>query len=120
MKVWYEQITQVRSWHELLEVARTYLSSLSPQEWASVPASCRPDRIKGIDDLDHWQQCLANAYLEVAADDSATETHREMLAFFTAAAERAAEMVGRATSPGTEATNDHSSDAPLRASNGKD
>ena len=109
MKVWNEQIVAARSWAELLEVARTYLSSLSPQEWISIPASCRPDRIKGIDDLDHWQQCLAAAYLEIAAADTATDTHRDMLAFFTAAAERAAEMVGKATPPDQEAVNDRRS-----------
>jgi hypothetical protein len=106
MKGWYEQITRARSWGELLEVARSYLASLSPHEWNSVPDKCRPDRIKGIDDLQHWQECLANAYLEVAAADHASEIHRDMLAFFTAAAERASEMVGAASPPGEEATND--------------
>ena|SRR5688572_10519129 len=107
MKGWYEQITRARSWGELLEVARSYLASLSPHEWSSVPDRCRPDRIKGIDDLQHWQKCLAHEYLEVAAADHASEIHREMLAFFTAAAERASEMVGSASPPGEEATNDH-------------
>ena len=106
MKGWYESITRARTYNELLEVARSYLASLTPHEWNTVPEQCRPDRIKGIDDLQHWQSCLANAYLEVAAADPASDMHRDMLAFFTAAAERASEMVGSASPPGEEATND--------------
>lgn len=93
MKVWNEQITRARSCPELMEVARSYLSSFTPQEWASVPTRCRPERIKGIDDLAHWKLCLSDAYLELAAADAATDMHRDMLAFFTAAADRASEMV---------------------------
>ena len=109
MKGWYEQITQARSWNELLEVARSYLASLSPHEWNTVPEHCRPERIKGIDDLEHWQRCLANAYLEMSVTESVSDMHREMLAFFTAAAERASEMVGAASPPGEEATSDQAS-----------
>ena len=108
MKGWYEHITQARSWSELLEVARSYLASLTPHEWNTVPEQCRPDRIKGIDDLEHWQRCLANAYLEASVTEAVTDMHREMLAFFTAAAERASEMVGTASPPEEEATNDRS------------
>lgn len=104
--MWHHRIVESRSWPELLDVAREYIASLSPQEWASVPHKCRPTRIKGIDDLDFWHQRLAEAFLDVAATSKATDMHREMLAFFTAAAERASEMCGSASDEGESAAND--------------
>lgn len=106
MKVWQKQITEARSWEELLDVARAYLASLSPDEWNDLPETCRPKRIKGIDDLAYWHECLASEFLEVAKRPSNDEGMRRMLVFFTAAAERAAELCGQALSPGEDAVND--------------
>lgn len=106
MKVWQEQITEARGWEELLDVSRAYLASLSPDEWNSLPARCRPLRIKGIDDLAYWHGCLASEFVEVAKSSSNDEGLRRMLVFFTAAAERASELCGRALSPGEDAVND--------------
>lgn len=108
MKIWHQRIVEARTWKELLDAAREYLASLSPHEWASIPRNCRPDRIKGIDDLEFWHRRLAEEYLEVAATSQATDMHRAMLAFFTAAAERAGELYGDALSPDQEAVNDRS------------
>jgi len=106
MKVWQKQINEARSWEELLEVARAYLASLSPDEWNALPANCRPARIKGIDDLAYWHECLANEFVAVAKASSDDEGLRRMLVFFTAAAERASELCGTALSPKDDAVND--------------
>ena len=106
MKVWQRQINAARSWEELLDIARAYLASLSPEEWNALPAGCRPERIKGIDDLAYWHECMANEFLEVAKRPANNEGLRRMLVFFTAAAERAAELCGNALEPGEDAVND--------------
>jgi hypothetical protein len=105
MKVWQNQITEARSWEELLDVARAYLASLSPEEWNALPANCRPERIKGIDDLAYWHECMANEFVRVAKGPNDEGLRRELV-FFTAAAERAAELCGKALSPKEDAVND--------------
>lgn len=101
MKVWQHHVVEARTWQDLLIAAREYIASLTPQEWASVPHDCRPERIKGIDDLDFWHQRLAGEYLDIPSTSKATDTHREMLAFFSAAAERASELyAGSESNPG--------------------
>ena len=109
MKVWHHQINEARSWEDLIQISRDYIASLSPDEWSSVPRACRPSRIKGIDDLAFWQRRLADEYLGVASSAQGNEMLRDMLAFFTTAAERSAEMTGRAMSSGEDAVNDHPS-----------
>lgn len=104
MKVWQQQISEARGWEELLDVARAYLASLSPDEWNGLPATCKPKRIKGIDDLAYWHERMANEFVQVAKDPD-DEGLRRMLVFFTAAAERAAELCGNASSK-EDAVND--------------
>jgi hypothetical protein len=106
MKVWQDQITEARCWEDLLDVARAYLASLSPDEWNALPHACRPERIKGVDDLAYWHECLADEFVRVAKGPSNDEGLRRTLVFFTAAAERAAEICGRALSPADDAAND--------------
>jgi len=115
MKAWHQQILDARSWQDLLQVARDYIASFEPAEWASLPANCRPDRIKGVDDLEYWRQCLADEYLLVASQPRGNDVLRAMLAFFTAAAERAEELYGTATPPGEGAVNDDSGGPQRRA-----
>jgi hypothetical protein len=106
MKSWYRQINAARSWQELLQAARDYIASLSPAEWVSLPEHCRPSRVKGIDDLAFWRDGLAEEYLKVAHAPDQNDVLREMLAFFTAAAERASEMCGTAVPQGEEAASE--------------
>lgn len=92
MKAWLQQLDAARGDDALMQVARDYIASLSPEEWSSVPAACRPGRIKGIDDIAFWHGRLAEAYLAVAALPGGNETLREMLAFFAAAERRTAQI----------------------------
>ena len=104
--MWHHRIVEARTSKELLDAAREYLASFTPHEWASIPRNCRPDRIKGIDDLEFWHRRLAEEYLEIAATAQTTDLHRAMLAFFTAAAERADERYGDALPHDEDAVND--------------
>ena len=115
MKAWNQQLLDARTWQDILQVARNYIASLEPREWASLPAHCRPDKIKGVDDIEYWRQCLADEYLRVASQPRGNDVLRSMLAFFTAAAERAEELCGSATHPGEGAVNDDSGGPQRRA-----
>ena len=101
---WHKEIRAARSWQELLALAREFVAHLSPEEVATLPPTCREIRIKGSDDLYFWHERLAEEYFARASRGDPSDTHRDMLDFFTEAADRASELVGNATSEG--ATND--------------
>src|SRR5437868_10154065 len=78
MKVWHTRIRNAHTWHDLLQVVRDYIAGLEPQEWASVPAAARPDRIKGIDDIAYWHQRLEDEFLPVAGRSDVPDAFRHM------------------------------------------
>lgn len=91
---WHKEIRATRTWQDLLALARDYVAQLSPEEVATLPPTCREIRIKGTDDLYFWHERLAEEYFARASREDPSEAHRDMLDFFTVAAERAADLVG--------------------------
>ena len=53
MKSWNSRIYDVDNPMDLLAVTREFLDSWEPDALALVPERARPQRIKGIDDIDH-------------------------------------------------------------------
>ena len=90
---WHKEIRATRSWQELLALARDYVAQLSPEEVATLPPTCREIRIKGTDDLYFWHERLAEEYFARASRGDPSRAHRDMLDFFTIAAERASGLV---------------------------
>ena len=102
---WHKAIRAARNWQELLALARDVIAKLSPQDVATLPPTCREIRIKGTDDLYFWHERLAEEFFAHAGKDDPSDAHRELLDFFTVAAERASELCGTA-SPDESAPND--------------
>jgi hypothetical protein len=91
---WHKEIRAARNWQELLALARDFVAKLSPTEVASLPPTCREIRIKGTDDLHFWHERLAEEFFARASRGDPTPAHRDLLDFFTVAAERASELSG--------------------------
>ena len=94
---WSKEIRATRNWQELLALARDFVAKLSPDEVVTLPPTCREIRIKGTDDLYFWHERLAEEFFARAARGDPSDAHRELLDFFTIAAERAAELGGNAS-----------------------
>lgn len=92
MVPWHGKIDGVTSHEALLELARDYLDTWSAGDLALVPEACRPTRIKGVDDLHYWHQCLVDAYCAGAIADRGGEHVRDLLAFFVFAVQRAIDL----------------------------
>ncbi len=86
---WQQKIRVATDQQELLGLAREYLASWYHGDLAQIPEESRPTRIKGVDDLHYWSARLAESFCTAAAHEERIERHREMLAFFMEAAERA-------------------------------
>ena len=98
---WSKEIRAARNWQELMALARDFVAKLSPEEVATLPATCREIRIKGADDLHFWHERLAEEFFARAARSNPSDAHRDLLDFFTVAAERAAEFGGSAEPGGS-------------------
>ena len=92
---WHKEIRAARNSLELLGLARDFVAKLTPAEVATLPATCREIRIKGADDILFWHERLAEEFFARASRGDPSRAHRDLLDFFTMAAERVAE-IGRA------------------------
>jgi hypothetical protein len=93
---WHKEIRATRNWQELLALARDFVAKLSPEDVVTLPPTCREIRIKGTDDLYFWHERLAEEFFARAARGDPSDAHRDLLDFFTVAAERASELCGTA------------------------
>jgi hypothetical protein len=112
---WNKEIRAARNWQELLALARDFVAKLTPDEVATLPPTCREIRIKGSDDIHFWHERLAEEFFARASRGDPTRAHRDLLDFFTTAAERASEITGAAAAE--PAPNEVIVEAPTR--NGK-
>lgn len=94
---WNKEIRAARTWQELLALAKDFVAKLSPQDVATLPPSCREIRIKGTDDLYFWHERLAEEFFASTSKHDPSSAHRELLDFFTVAADRASELCGTAS-----------------------
>ena len=86
----HARVGQAPGVEEVIALTREFLATWSYGDLAMLPERCRPGAIKGADDLAHWQSMLVEEYCGRAAIDGRKgEVIRDLLAFFTAAAERA-------------------------------
>jgi hypothetical protein len=89
---WIQKIGLARSQLELLELSREYLASWYHGDLALIPEECRPTRVRDTDDLHYWSERLAESFCEGAVHGEKPDLHRQMLAFFMAAARRSGEL----------------------------
>jgi hypothetical protein len=87
---WNQSIHNAPDQKALAALVNDYLAMWSPHEMERVPVECRPDRIRGIEDIEYWRGRLSNSYCSGAVHDDASAPISRLIAFFTAAAERLA------------------------------
>jgi hypothetical protein len=89
MHEWQLRIAHTEYLEDLVELARVYLATWSPENLGRVPEECRPTRVKGVDDLFFWRDRLVGVYCGGGVKDDSDSLIRDLLAFFAAAGDRA-------------------------------
>lgn len=89
MNEWHQRIAHTDSIDRLLELARVYLATWSPESLGKVPEDCRPSRVKGVDDIFFWRDRLVDVYCGGAVKDDSDSLIRDLLGFFAEAGDRA-------------------------------
>ena len=92
MSSWHHAIAHAADRKALAALVNDYLAMWSPMEMARVPAACRPDRIRGIEDISYWRERLSDTYLSGGVHREDSGALSRLIAFFSAAADRVAEL----------------------------
>ena len=94
MTSWHDAISHAPDRKALAALVNDYLAMWSPAEMARLPANCRPDRIRGVEDIAYWRQILSDRYCSGAVHDQDSGTLSRLIGFLNAAAERLGELDG--------------------------
>jgi hypothetical protein len=89
---WNSAITRAGDRKSLAALVNDYLATWSPAELARLPAQCRPDRIRGVEDIGYWRQVLSDSYCSGGVHEAASDILSRLIGFLTSAAERLAEL----------------------------
>lgn len=89
MTTWIHALERAASRKAVTDLVNEYLATWTPAEISRLPESCRPGRMHGVEDILHWDVILAEAYCAGAVHGPDNETYGRILAFISAAAERA-------------------------------
>lgn len=92
MSSWHHAIAHAADRKALAALVNDYLAMWSPMEMALVPADCRPDRIRGVEDIEYWRERLSDTYLSGGVHNEGSGALSRLIAFFSAAADRVAEL----------------------------
>ena len=92
MTSWTRAVSRATDRKALTALVNEYLATWSPAELARLPAACRPDRIRGVEDIDYWRQVLSDSYISGGVHDAASDTLSRLIGFLTTAAERLVEL----------------------------
>ena len=92
MSSWHHAIAHAADRKALAALVNDYLAMWSPMELALIPAESRPDRIRGVEDIEYWRERLSDTYLSGGVHREDGGALSRLIAFFSAAADRVAEL----------------------------
>ena len=102
MTSWYSQLDRARSTADVLAVTRDFLATWSPDDWALLPAHCRPGKLRDMEDVEALHATLVEAYRESRATGRELEALQRLTSFVVRASIRLAEVTGAGSSGGTD------------------
>lgn len=92
MPDWRGYLSAASSEEDIVKLTRDFVASWQPADISRLPTPCRPGRIRDGDDISHWAYELAQAHCRIQAGDEQDQLVMRMLAFFSEAAMRVAEV----------------------------
>ena len=90
MPEWRRHLSVACTEHEIVQLARDYVATWSPEEMFRLPEECRPGHVREGDDISHCAYELARAHCSLRYVDDIDRLLMRMLAFMSEAAMRLA------------------------------
>jgi hypothetical protein len=85
---WLSQIEGARSTAELVRLLRDYLSALTPEQHAHLPAMCTAENISSAADIQEWAVILARDDLKATGSAGVRDGLQHAAVVFAAAGSR--------------------------------
>ena len=79
---WHRDIEKARTPVEVILLARDYLATLTPRDFARVPERCRPGRIVNEGDIGLWSGRLTEEYWQLRGTAADVGVLQELWSFF--------------------------------------
>lgn len=99
MTTWHRQIDDAKSVADVVSIARDFVATWTPQELASLPAECRPGKIRDESDIADLHARLAEEYRVTRASGDELTTLQRLTSFMVRTSVRIAELGGDTTAP---------------------
>ena len=88
MSLWHQMVDTAQTPGEVLDIARDFMSSLTPEDLVAVPEDCRPAELRDQSDIDFWNLRLAEELRSIWGTTRDGQTVTQMAQFFLHASVR--------------------------------
>src|SRR5688572_26885439 len=100
MSSWFQHIDAAKTPFEVVNIARDYLATWTPDELARLPVQCRPGRIRDEQDIDQLHGRLVEEYGRSRLSGEALAALQRMTSFIVRASVRIAQLQGEEEAAG--------------------
>jgi hypothetical protein len=100
MTSWYSQLDRAKTAGDTIAVARDFMATWSPEDLALLPASVRPGRLRGEEDVEALHEALVEAYRDSRATGRELNALQRLTSFMVRASIRLAELSSESSGGG--------------------
>ena len=103
MLSWFQQLDRAENAAGVVEIARDYLATWTPEEIARLPRGCRPGRVRTSSDLVDLHACAVDAYRATRASGEELKALQILTSFLVRASVRLAQLESAESDDGNSA-----------------
>jgi hypothetical protein len=94
MTSWFHQLEAAKSLTDVVSITRDFMATLTPEDLARIPPSCRPGRIHGDADIEELHANAVQEYRDTRASGDELTLLQQMTTFLMRACVRMAQIRG--------------------------
>lgn len=92
MLPWFQQLDKASRVGEVVDIARDYFATWTPQEVARLPPTCRPGRVRDPSDIEDMHACAVDAYRSTRASGEELKALQLLTSFLVHASLRLVQL----------------------------
>jgi hypothetical protein len=89
---WFQQLDKASHVAEVVDIARDYLATWTPEEVALLPRTCRPGRVRDPADIEEMHACAVDAYRGTRASGEELKALQLLTSFLVRASMRLVQL----------------------------
>ena len=92
MLPWFQQLDKASHVAEVVDIARDYFATWTPEEVARLPRTCRPGRVRDPSDIEEMHSCAVDAYRSTRASGEELKALQLLTSFLVRASLRLVQL----------------------------